>query len=83
MSGDNRIDHFFISHDLGVRDPVYLLPPAPATDHPVHWAEIYWEILEAGESLVIALLRTGDPDQLFVHRIYSELLCSITDRIGI
>ncbi len=42
MSGDNRIDHIFVSHSLGVRDPVYLLPPASATDHPVHWAEVYW-----------------------------------------
>jgi endonuclease/exonuclease/phosphatase family metal-dependent hydrolase len=40
MSGDDRIDHIFISHTLGVRNPVYLLPPASATDHPVHWAEV-------------------------------------------
>ena len=43
MSGRNRIDHIFISNDLLVRDPVYLLPPDSATDHPAHWAEIYWE----------------------------------------
>ena len=43
MSGRNRIDHIFISKNLLVRDPVYLLPPDSATDHPVHWAEIYWE----------------------------------------
>ena len=43
MSGRNRIDHIFISSDLSVRSPVYLLPPDSATDHPVHWAEIYWE----------------------------------------
>jgi len=43
MSGRNRIDHIFISKNLLVRDPIYLLPPASATDHPVHWAEIYWE----------------------------------------
>jgi len=43
MSGDNRIDHIFVSPSLGVRNPVYLLPPASATDHPVHWAEIFWE----------------------------------------
>jgi endonuclease/exonuclease/phosphatase family metal-dependent hydrolase len=43
MSGENRIDHIFVSHSLGVRNPVYVLPPASATDHPVHWAEIFWE----------------------------------------
>lgn len=43
MSGDNRIDHIFFSSPLMVRDPVYVLPPESATDHPVHWAEIYWE----------------------------------------
>jgi endonuclease/exonuclease/phosphatase family metal-dependent hydrolase len=43
MSGRNRIDHIFISPALGVRNPVYVLPPESATDHPVHWAEIYWE----------------------------------------
>jgi endonuclease/exonuclease/phosphatase family metal-dependent hydrolase len=42
MSGDNRIDHIFVSISLGVRNPIYLLPPASATDHPVHWAEIFW-----------------------------------------
>jgi endonuclease/exonuclease/phosphatase family metal-dependent hydrolase len=42
MSGKNRIDHIFISPSLGVRNPVYILPPASATDHPVHWAEIFW-----------------------------------------
>lgn len=43
MSGDNRIDHIFISKDLLVRDPVYLLAPASATDHPLHWAVIFWD----------------------------------------
>jgi endonuclease/exonuclease/phosphatase family metal-dependent hydrolase len=43
MSGDNRIDHIFFSPSLAVRNPVYVLPPASATDHPVHWAEIFWE----------------------------------------
>jgi endonuclease/exonuclease/phosphatase family metal-dependent hydrolase len=43
MSGENRIDHIFVSSDLSVRDPVYVLPPDSATDHPVHWAEIVWE----------------------------------------
>lgn len=43
MSGENRIDHIFVSPELGVRNPIYLLPPASATDHPIHWAEIYWE----------------------------------------
>ena len=43
MSGENRIDHIFFSNPLLVRNPVYVLPPKSATDHPVHWAEIYWE----------------------------------------
>jgi endonuclease/exonuclease/phosphatase family metal-dependent hydrolase len=43
MSGENRIDHIFVSPALGVRDPFYLLPPESATDHPVHWAEIYFK----------------------------------------
>jgi endonuclease/exonuclease/phosphatase family metal-dependent hydrolase len=42
MSGRNRIDHIFLSPDLSVRDPLYLLPPASATDHPVHWAVVTW-----------------------------------------
>ncbi|MCX6060573.1 MAG: endonuclease/exonuclease/phosphatase family protein [Chloroflexi bacterium] len=42
MSGDNRIDHIFLSTPLKVRDAFYILPPASATDHPVHWAEIFW-----------------------------------------
>jgi endonuclease/exonuclease/phosphatase family metal-dependent hydrolase len=42
MSGENRIDHIFVSRSLGVRNPVYVLPPASATDHAVHWAEIFW-----------------------------------------
>ena len=41
MSGSNRIDHIFVSHSLGVRNPVYLLPPASGSDHPVHWAQIW------------------------------------------
>lgn len=43
MSGENRIDHIFVSPGLEVRKPVYILPPESATDHPVHWAEIFWE----------------------------------------
>jgi endonuclease/exonuclease/phosphatase family metal-dependent hydrolase len=43
MSGENRIDHIFVSPNLGVRKPAYVLPPESSTDHPVHWAEIYWE----------------------------------------
>jgi endonuclease/exonuclease/phosphatase family metal-dependent hydrolase len=43
MSGDNRIDHIFLSPGLHARRPVYLLPPDSATDHPVHWTEVYWE----------------------------------------
>jgi endonuclease/exonuclease/phosphatase family metal-dependent hydrolase len=42
MSGENRIDHIFFSPDMEVRDPMYILPPESATDHPVHWAEIVW-----------------------------------------
>jgi endonuclease/exonuclease/phosphatase family metal-dependent hydrolase len=42
MSGTKRIDHIFISTHLGVRNPVYLLAPESATDHPAHWAEVYW-----------------------------------------
>ena len=43
MSGDNRIDHIFFSPHLSVRNPIYVLPPDSATDHPVHWAEIFWK----------------------------------------
>jgi len=42
MSGENRIDHIFVSPALKVSDPVYLLPPESGTDHPVHWATISW-----------------------------------------
>jgi len=42
MSGTRRIDHIFISPHLAVRNPVYLLAPESATDHPAHWAEVYW-----------------------------------------
>jgi len=44
MSGADRIDHIFVSHSLGVHNPVYLLPPASGSDHPVHWAEILFNI---------------------------------------
>ena len=43
MSGVNRIDHIFYSQSLNVRNPVYILPPQSATDHPVHWAELIWK----------------------------------------
>ncbi len=43
MSGENRIDHIFLSPDLSARNPVYVLPPELATDHPVHWTEVTWE----------------------------------------
>ena len=43
MSGENRIDHIFFSPSLSARDPIYILPPNSATDHPVHWAELYWK----------------------------------------
>lgn len=42
MSGENRIDHIFLSHNLTSIDPTYVLPPESATDHPVHWTEITW-----------------------------------------
>lgn len=42
MSGENRIDHIFLSDDLTARNPVYILPPESTTDHPVHWTEIIW-----------------------------------------
>lgn len=42
MSGENRIDHIFVSPQLHVSDPVYLLPPDSHTDHPAHWATISW-----------------------------------------
>ena len=43
MSGSKRIDHIFISRHLKVLDPIYLLAPESATDHPAHWATLYWE----------------------------------------
>lgn len=42
MSGENRIDHIFISSDLQAHNPVYILTPDSATDHAVHWTELYW-----------------------------------------
>ena len=42
MSGDNRIDHIFLSPNLTAVNPTYILPPESATDHPVHWADIMW-----------------------------------------
>ncbi len=42
MSGENRIDHIFISSDLQARNPVYVLIPDSATDHAVHYSELYW-----------------------------------------
>lgn len=42
MPAERRIDHIFVSPALEVRNPVYLLPPESATDHPTHWAEIGW-----------------------------------------
>ncbi len=43
MSGENRIDHIFVSPHFTVNNPVYLLPPESWTDHPAHWAGISWE----------------------------------------
>ncbi|MBN1440004.1 MAG: endonuclease/exonuclease/phosphatase family protein [Anaerolineales bacterium] len=42
LAGENRIDHILFSPNLAARNPVYVLPPDSATDHPVHWTEIYW-----------------------------------------
>ncbi len=42
MSGENRIDHIFLSHNLTAVNPTYILPPESATDHPVHWTDIEW-----------------------------------------
>jgi endonuclease/exonuclease/phosphatase family metal-dependent hydrolase len=42
MSGENRIDHIFLSHSLTAVKPTYILPPASATDHPVLWTDITW-----------------------------------------
>jgi len=42
MSGDNRIDHIFLSPNLTASNPTYILPPESATDHPVHWTDIVW-----------------------------------------
>jgi endonuclease/exonuclease/phosphatase family metal-dependent hydrolase len=43
MSGTRRIDHIFVSPHLGIREAVYLLSPESATDHPAHWAIVFWE----------------------------------------
>jgi endonuclease/exonuclease/phosphatase family metal-dependent hydrolase len=43
MSGENRIDHIFVSPHFLATNPEYLLPPESQTDHPAHWAEIAWE----------------------------------------
>lgn len=42
MSGDNRIDHIFLSPNLTAHNPQYILPPESTTDHPVHWTDITW-----------------------------------------
>jgi endonuclease/exonuclease/phosphatase family metal-dependent hydrolase len=42
MSGDNRIDHIFLSPNLTAVNPTYILPPESATDHAVHWTDIQW-----------------------------------------
>jgi endonuclease/exonuclease/phosphatase family metal-dependent hydrolase len=42
MSGDNRIDHIFLSPNLSALNPTYILPPESATDHAVHWTDILW-----------------------------------------
>jgi endonuclease/exonuclease/phosphatase family metal-dependent hydrolase len=43
MSGRKRIDHIFFSPDLFAQNPIYILPPGSATDHPVHWTAIGWD----------------------------------------
>lgn len=42
LSGDNRIDHIFLSPNLTALNPTYILPPKSATDHPAHWTDIAW-----------------------------------------
>ena len=42
MSGENRIDHIFVSPNLTALNPVYVLTPDSGTDHAVHWTEITW-----------------------------------------
>jgi endonuclease/exonuclease/phosphatase family metal-dependent hydrolase len=42
MSGENRIDHIFTTPSLKAVNPIYILPPDSATDHPVHWTDITW-----------------------------------------
>lgn len=44
MSGENRIDHIFLSRNLTALNPTYILPPASATDHAVHWTDITWSV---------------------------------------
>ena len=42
MSGENRIDHIFISSDLQAENPDYILTPDSTTDHAVHWTDLRW-----------------------------------------
>ncbi len=42
-AGKGWIDHIFVSANLGVKDPTYLLPPDSASDHPAHWTTILWD----------------------------------------
>jgi endonuclease/exonuclease/phosphatase family metal-dependent hydrolase len=42
MSGENRIDHIFISPNLHAENPVFITTDDSATDHAVHWSEIAW-----------------------------------------
>jgi endonuclease/exonuclease/phosphatase family metal-dependent hydrolase len=42
MSGENRIDHIFLSPNLSATHPTYILPPESATDHPVLWTDVTW-----------------------------------------
>ncbi len=42
MSGEDRIDHIFLSPNLTALDPTYILPPDSHSDHPAHWTDITW-----------------------------------------
>ncbi|MEA5077779.1 MAG: endonuclease/exonuclease/phosphatase family protein [Anaerolineaceae bacterium] len=42
MSGENRIDHIFISHNLRAENPVFITTDKSETDHAVHWSDIAW-----------------------------------------
>jgi|GEM_PF-3400007 len=39
----SSVRNIFVSPSLRVSNPVYVLPPASATDTPEGWAEVFWE----------------------------------------